>query len=306
MTTPTFPPLMRDRPEAERQQWARWVLGSHSDQFLPEMLAAVQKLDQQDPIAYGKPVINPGPRPDDLLVITSANGRHCFLMDCPLPCRVVMLDFTGDGFEPGSNPHGFEELSIPCEGMGEAMNVVWEQLEMPPEDHYISVINDDVMFCASDVVKLLALARLHDLSAIQPSVALNHELSLEYGFLRQRPCVSMHRVPFVEMMAPFMRRDLWDLVLPFNQGKGSGYGLDRFVLTTCGAHLKTWRFAAADCAPMTHIRRGRTLQKRYKNGLLSKEEEYLVRLRVMLAMGFNIDRATYEQLEASASTKNPT
>lgn len=128
----TFPELLGDRSQAERQQWARWVLGSHSDQFLPEMLEAVQKLDQQDPIAYGKPVINPGPKADDLLVITSAAGQHCFVMDQPLPCRVVMLDFTGKGFPPGSNPHGFEELSIPCEGMGEAMNAVWSELEMPP------------------------------------------------------------------------------------------------------------------------------------------------------------------------------
>ena len=75
------------------------------------------------------------------------------------------------------------------------------------------------MLSSGDVFKLLALARLHNLLAIQPSVALNHELSGEYGFLRQRPCLSMHRVPFVEMMAPFMRRDLWDLVMPFNRGK---------------------------------------------------------------------------------------
>ena len=300
----TFPELLRDRSEAERQQWARWVLGSHSDQFLPEMLEAVQKLDQQDPIAYGKPVINPGPKADDLLVITSAAGQHCFVMDQPLPCRVVMLDFTGKGFPPGSNPHGFEELSIPCEGMGEAMNAVWSELEMPPEDHYISVICDDVMLSSGDVFKLLALARLHNLLAIQPSVALNHELSGEYGFLRQRPCLSMHRVPFVEMMAPFMRRDLWDLVMPFNRGKGSGYGIDRFVLTTCGEHLNAWRFAAADCVPMTHIRRGRTIQKRYRNGLLSKEEEYLVRLRVMLAMGFDIDLDVYQQLESMSSKQS--
>ena len=66
-STPNFPPLLRDRPEAERQQWARWVLGSHSDQFLPEMLMAVEKLDHSDPITAGSPVINPGAAAGDLL-----------------------------------------------------------------------------------------------------------------------------------------------------------------------------------------------------------------------------------------------
>ena len=298
-----FPLLLRDRPESERQLWARWVLGSHSDQFLPEMVATVEQLDLEDPIAYGKPVINPGPRADDLLVITTERGKHCVVFDQPLPCRVVLLDFTGQGFAVGSNPHGFEEFSVYCEGMGDAMNAVWQMLEMPPEDHYISVICDDVMLATSDVVKLLALARLHNLSAIQPAVALNHELSREYGFLRQRPCVSMHRVPLVEVMAPFIRRDLWDLVIPFNNGIGSAYGIDRFALPLCAAHLNAWRFAAADCAPMTHIRRGRTIEKRYRNGLLSKEEEFLVRQRLMLAMGKGIDRTSYEHLSRSADKK---
>jgi hypothetical protein len=295
-----FPPLLRDRPPAERQQWARWVLGSHSDQFFPEMLAAVNQLDLQDPIAYGHPVINPGPRREDLLVITSERGKHGLVFDQPLPCRVVLLDFTGQGFEAGCNPHGFEELSKACEGMGDAMNVIWRHLEMPPEEHYVGVLCDDVMLRSSDVYTILALARLHNLSAVQPSVALNHELSVEHGFLRQRPCVSMHRVPIVEVMAPFIRRDLWDLIMPFNNGLGSAYGIDRFAMPACAAHLNAWRFASIDLTPMTHIRRGRTIEKRYRNGLLSKEEEYLVRQRLMLAMGQPVDRQSYMPLEAAS------
>ena len=168
---------------------------------------------------------------------------------------------------------------------------------MPPEEHYISVLCDDVMLRSSDIHTILALARLHNLSAVQPSVALNHELCREYGFLRQRPCVSMHRVPIVEVMAPFIRRDLWELIMPFNRGIGSAYGIDRFAIPLCAAHLNAWRFASVDISPMTHIRRGRTIEKRYRNGLLSKEEELLVRQRLMLAMGFPIDQELYEQLE---------
>ena len=297
-----FPELMRGRPAAERSLWARWVLGSHSHQFIPEMVAAANQLDQQEPIAYGEPIVNPGPRPDDLLVITSDRGKHCVIFDQPLPCRVVLLDFTGKGFTPGSNPHGFEELSVDCEGMGDAMNAVWHSLDMPPDNHYISVLCDDVMLRASDVHTLLALARLHNLSAVQPSVSHNHELCQEYGFLRQRACVSMHRVPMVEVMAPFIRRDLWDLVMPFNSGIGSAYGIDRFALPLCAAHLNAWRFASVDITPITHIRRGRTIQKRYRNGLLSKEEELLVRQRLMLSMGFQIKKEVYENLETACQS----
>ena len=147
---------------------------------------------------------------------------------------------------------------------------------------------------------MLALARLHNLSALQPAVAHNHELCAEYGFLRQRACMSMHRVPIVEVMAPFIRRDLWDLVMPFNRGISSAYGIDRFAIPLCASHLKAWRFAAVDIAPITHIRRGRTIEKRYGNGLLSKEEELLVRMRLMLAMNQAINNELYESLEQKA------
>ena len=298
----TFPELLRDRSDAERQQWARWVLGSHSDQFIPEMVASADAMDRVDPVAYGQPILNPGPKADDLVVITTEQGKHCIVFDQPLPCHVVLLDFTGQGFVAGCNPHGFEELSIPCEGMGDAMNAVWKHLEMPPEEHYISVLCDDVMLRSSDIYTLLALARLHNLSAVQPSVALNHELCREYGFLRQRPCVSMHRVPIVEVMAPFIRRDLWELIMPFNRGIGSAYGIDRFAIPLCAAHLNAWRFASVDLCPMTHIRRGRTIEKRYRNGLLSKEEELLVRQRLMLAMRQSVENEIYDKLEFA--TKN--
>ena len=297
---PSFPPLLRDRPEAERQQWARWVLGSHSDQFLPEMVAAVEAMDRDDPIAYGTPVINPGPQPDDVVVITSDRGRHCFIWDVPLPCRVVLFDFTGTGFEPGSNPHGWEEMSIACVGMGQILDAVWNQLQRPPSHHYLGVLCDDVMLRSRDVITILALARLHNLIGLQPSVALNHELSVEYGFLRQRPCVSMHRVPFVEVMAPFLRRDLLDVSMPFNAGTCSAYGLDRFAFPLAAAHLGCWRFASVDLTPITHIRRGRTIERRYSNGLLSKEEELLVRQRLMMAMGYEVDARLYSQLESKA------
>ena len=44
---PTLPELLRGRPREERELWSRWVLGSHSDQFIPEMAAVADQLDQQ-------------------------------------------------------------------------------------------------------------------------------------------------------------------------------------------------------------------------------------------------------------------
>ena len=104
-------------------------------------------------------------------------------------------------------------------------------------------------------------------------------------------------MPIVEIMAPFIRRDLLDLAMPFLSGVRSGYGLDRFALPLCAAHLNAWRFAAVDLTPLTHVRVFGSLEKRFSNGLLSKEEELLVRQRLMLAMGYRLEPEVLKNLD---------
>ena len=287
MMTPSFPLLMRDRPEEERQQWARWVLGSHSDQFLPEMQAAVEQLDHTDPITAGNPILNPGAASEDLVVIACERGKHCVVIDQTLPCRVVLFDWTGQGFEAGTNPHGFEVLSVATECKGHLMEEAWRQLPPPAPGHYMGFIEDDVLLRSSDIQTLLATARIYNLSAAQPAVTFSSSLCQEYGWLRQRVGSCLHRVPIIEIMAPFLRRDLLDVSMPFLQGVRSGYGLDRFAIPLCAANLNIWRFAAIDCTPLTHVRAFSSLEKRFSNGLLSKEEELLIRQRLIRSM--NID-----------------
>jgi hypothetical protein len=297
---PAFPTLLRDRPEAERQQWARWVLGSHSDQFLPEMVAAVEAMDRDDPIALGQPVVAPGAQGDDLVVIACQGGRHCVVFDQPLPSRVVLFDWTGEGLEPGSNPHGFDVISVATECKGHLMEEAWRRLGSPASGHYMGFIDDDVLLRSSDIHTLLAVARIHQLSAAQPAVSFTSSLCREYGWLRQRAGSSLHRVPIVEIMAPFIRADLLDLAMPFLCGVRSGYGLDRFALPLCADHLGAWRFAAVDLTPLSHVRVFGSLEKRFTNGLLSKEEELLIRQRLMLAMGFAVESTLHTRLESLA------
>jgi len=151
-------------------------------------------------------------------------------------------------------------------------------------------IDDDVLLRSSDIHTLLATARIYNLSAAQPAVTFSSSLCHEYGWLRQRVGSSLHRVPIVEIMAPFLRRDLIDISMPFLQGIRSGYGLDRFAIPLCASHLNIWRFAAVDCSPLTHVRAFSSLEKRFSNGLLSKEEELLIRQRLMDAMGFELNQ----------------
>ena len=82
---------------------------------------------------------------------------------------------------------------------------------------------------------------------------------------------------------------------------GGNHQQDRFALPLCAAHLNAWRFAAVDLTPLTHVRVFGSLEKRFSNGLLSKEEELLIRQRLMEAMGFAVDQELYLKLEEAAA-----
>ena len=90
--------------------------------------------------------------------------------------------------------------------------------------------------------------------------------------------------------------------MPFLVSTKSAYGYDRFALPLCAAELGAWRFAAIDSAPMSHLRPLGSVEQRFSNGLKSKEEEHLVRQRLMLAMGFPVDQPLYEQLERAVGS----
>jgi len=294
-----FPSLLHHAQPEQRHRWGRWVLGSHSDQFLPEMVDHVEIIDAVSPIACGHPVVNPGAAPGDLLVIATSKGRHAVIVDFHLPCRVVLFDWTGEGVPSDANPYGFEVLSVPTESKGHLIEEACRRLTLPPEGHYAGFLDDDVVIRFSDINALLALARIHTLIAVQPAVDHSSSLCSEYHWLRMRSSISLHRVPFVEIMAPFIRSDLLSLALPFIAGIRSGYGFDRFALPLCADHLGLWRFAAVDLCPLSHIRPLSSVTRCFSNGLLSKQEELLVRQRLMLALGFDVDRALYAELEAA-------
>ncbi|QNI74325.1 hypothetical protein [Synechococcus sp. NOUM97013] len=294
-----FPELLRGRPAAERDLWARWVLGSHSDQFLPEMTEAVAQLDKQDPIACGRPVINPGAQAKDVVVLACERGKHCFVLDQPLNCEVVLFDWTGEGVDPDHNPHHFTVMSVATECKGHLMEEAWKRLPVLQSGHFMGFVDDDVLLRSSDINTLLAMVRIYNLSAAQPAVTFTSSLCQEYGWLRQRASSSLHRVPIIEIMAPFIRSDLLQLAMPFLRGVRSGYGLDRFALPLCAAHLGAWRFAAIDSTPLSHVRQFGSLEKRFSNGLQSKEEELLIRHRLMQSMGFPVDQALNQRLEGA-------
>ena len=135
------------------------------------MARTIEQLDSQDPITNGKPAINPNAQPDDLIIIASQRGQHYSIVNQQFNCRVVLFDWTGKGFEAGTNPHRWETLSVATECKGHLMEVAYRLLERPSTGHYTGFIDDDVILRTSDIISSLALARIYSLSELQPAVS---------------------------------------------------------------------------------------------------------------------------------------
>jgi hypothetical protein len=263
-----------------RQRWGQWVAGS-TEQSLLEMADAVVDLNHHDRIEFGRTVENPGACAQDVLVIACEQGKHCVVVDQPLACKVVLFDWTGQGVPESANPQGWPVISVPTECKGQLMTEAWRRLPLQDGEHYMGFVDDDISISTSDINRLLALSRICNLSAAQPALSLTSVGTLEYPWLRHRPGVMLHRVPLVEIMAPFIRKDLLDLAMPWIEGMHSGYGLDRYVMPLVAAHHGLWRFAVIDQCLMGHMRPLTSMTKRFSNGLLSTEEEVVVRRRLL-------------------------
>jgi hypothetical protein len=268
------------------------------------MIQYVEQLDGQDPIHFGSP-INPSSSAysDDVVVIACERGRHCVIFDQQPACRVILFDWTGLGVADTANPHGLPVISKKTECKGELMEHAYLHHNLKPGS-YMGFIDDDIVLKLSSLPLLLSLARVHQLLAVQPALSEESSGSDEYPFLRRHPSRQLHRVPIVEIMAPFIRSDLLARAMPFARGIKSGYGLDRFALPLCAHDLGSWRFAVIDSVVMSHVRMLSSVNKAFSHGLLAKQEELLVRFRLAASLGIPINDEIVQQaglLEAAVS-----
>lgn len=71
--------------------------------------------------------------------------------------------------DPQHNPHQFPVLSVATECKGHLMEEALNRLPALDSGHYMGFIDDDVLLRTSDINTLLAMARIHDLSAAPPN-----------------------------------------------------------------------------------------------------------------------------------------
>lgn len=140
---------------------------------------------------------------------------------------------------------------------------------------YVLLPDDDLDMRAADIEAIFAAMRRHDLDVAQP--ALSWDSYFSHFSVLACPGFTLRYVNFVEIMAPCLRRDVLEKILPDFAYTQSGFGLD-YVWCRLSDDPRR-RAAILDCIPVRHTRPvGRVLRGQMaKRGLIAEDEEAVLR-----------------------------
>lgn len=114
---------------------------------------------------------------------------------------------------------------------------------------YIVVVDDDITLPVDFLVHYMAAVNYYDFALAQP--ARTHTSSIHHLIVRQRPQLQARRTNFVEIGPVFsIRRDLFDVLLPFNMMSPMGWGYD--YVWPRQVHERRLKMGIIDATPVEH------------------------------------------------------
>ena len=214
------------------------------------------------------------------LVVYAWDGRgeplSPVVQDEPAQFDLVIFDYSGTA----TTDRGDALISCRTACKGEIFREVHRWLQSASVEYdYVGLIDDDIETCWSDLNRLLRIAREHRLDVF--AAALGHDSHYCHRQFLQRPGQDVRPVPWIEVMMPFYRLDLFMAAGSYYARTISSYGIDQFVMATLQKLLGFERVAVVDAVVMHHRRPITSDTKTYANGLTAHQERRQARRRAM-------------------------
>lgn len=209
------------------------------------------------------------------LVLISWDGKsplHQFVLFDAVPAfDLLTFDYSGSAVKPPpiAANHFFMSERTECKGhIYQAASRFLDQSDV--NYRFIGLIDDDIVLKLSDINFLLHIAARFGLHSVAP--ALTHDSFFTYRHTLRQQERLFHPVPWVEVMMPFYRVDLFRMAAPFFRHSISSWGLDVFVMPMFQKFANMERTAVIDAVAATHMRTIQSGGKVYSNGLTAIEE----------------------------------
>jgi hypothetical protein len=147
------------------------------------------------------------------------------------------------------------------------------------EYRFVGILDDDQEISISGLNLLLEEATTLNADLFQASV--HHESYYSHACFLQKQNHSSEKVNWVEIMAPFLRKALFEAGLPFYQKNISSYGIDLYLFPYLQKKLGLNNTYLIHKVALKHNKPVTDGSKRFSNGLDARQEGELLREQLL-------------------------
>lgn len=193
---------------------------------------------------------------------------------------IFLFDYSGRQGQPvfPGDKFAHEVLSIKTEFKGKLIESVCQYL-MSKSYRYIGLMDDDQAMTISGINQMLELAAQQEADVFHPAVHPDSHYS--HARFVQRDGVGMERMDWIEIMSPFLRKEVFEAGLPFYRFNISSYGIDRYVFPFLQRKLGMNRTFLVHDVSIMHLKPVTDGKKKFSNGLDARQEGERTRREVL-------------------------
>lgn len=238
---------------------------------------------------------------DTDIVVVAWNGEDEALrlidFDTTPHFHVLVFDYSGRLQPPFTitRKRIDEFVSIRTEFKGALIHQVAVLLNDRPF-RYIGLLDDDQQIRVSDLNRLLTEAAALNADSFQPSITSDSYHS--HPQFLQKPHHPAEPVHWVEIMAPFIRKEILEAGRPFFRDNISSYGLDRYLFPYLQRMMGLDKKYLIHSVGLAHTKPVTDGSKKFSNGLDARQEGEVLRKKVLRAIRKQQVQFSREELKA--------
>jgi hypothetical protein len=194
--------------------------------------------------------------------------------------RLILFNYSGNGAEP-MLPAGksiADCISVKTEFKGVLLLEACKYAKAL-DYNYIGLLDDDQAIAISGLNRLLEIAGQQGLDVFQPAVSADSYYS--HAMFVQKKEHSPETVHWVEIMSPFLRKEIFESGEDFYKSNISSYGVDRYLFPYLQLKLNLCHTAIIHEVNITHLKPVTDGNRKFSNGLDARQEGEVLRKKIL-------------------------
>jgi hypothetical protein len=194
--------------------------------------------------------------------------------------RPILFNYSGNGAQPNL-PEGkniADCISVKTEFKGVLLYEACKYVKAL-DYNYIGLLDDDQAIAVSGLNRLLEIAEQKELDVFQPAVSPDSYYS--HSMFVQKTGHSPEPVHWVEIMAPFLRKEIFESGEDFFRSNISSYGIDRYLFPYLQQKLNRCNTALIHEVSIRHLKPVTDGNKKFSNGLDARQEGEVLRKKIL-------------------------